>query len=90
MLAKPEDLLVREPDSFASAEGRRTAQAFRDAWGCLVPLIPTMGVDEMRHWLAQLTFERGRHHSQFESLRIEVLTLALTELRSRKMGLTAE
>jgi hypothetical protein len=84
MLSKPEDLLVRAPDSFASAEGRRAARAFRDAWGCLVPLIPTMGVEEMRHWLAQLTFERGRHHSHFEKLRIEVLTLALAEVRSRK------
>ena len=84
MLACPLDLLNREPDSFASAHDRRTAQAFRDAWCCVAPLVPTTRVDEMRDWLAQITFERRRHHRHFEKLRIEVLTLALAEVRSRK------
>ena len=83
MLAQPEDLLVRAPESFASDEGRRAARAFRDAWRCLTPLVPTANMAEAQRLLAELVFERGKHHGSLESLRLEVLPLALAEVRER-------
>ena len=84
MLARPHDLLVRSPESFASDDGRRTATVFRDALGCLTPLVLTERMEEARHWLAELVFERRKYHNRVEPLRIDVLVIALRELRSRK------
>jgi hypothetical protein len=79
---QPQDLLVRSPDSFTSDDHRLVARAFRDAWGCLRPLVAASRTEEARYWLAELAVERGKYHTRIESLRLDVLLIALGELRS--------
>jgi hypothetical protein len=80
MLAHPEDLVVRQPDSFASAEHRRIAAAFNQAWSCLCPLVAPQMAERTRLWLAELAMARGQHHTSIETLRLDLLVIALTEL----------
>jgi hypothetical protein len=81
---QPEDLLVRSRDSFTSDEHRRIATAFHDAWGCLRPLVPPSKAEQTRRWLAELAMKRGKHHTRIESLRLNVLGIALNELQLRQ------
>ena len=87
MLNQPEDLLVRQPDSFASAEHRRTAAAFNQAWRCLCPLVAPQTAEGTRLWLAELAIAHGKHHTSLETLRLDLLVIALTELPNANLRL---
>ena len=83
MLREPEDLLTREPESFASDEHRRTATAFKQAWESIAAQVPPQKCQEMRLWLATLVLERAKWHPTVESLRNEVVYIAISEALRR-------